>query len=76
MSRQQLSSKIIMSSCNLSLMQRLEVLKMLSKAGVHIHEASDGSRVNIDVLDDNTLTELHEVIHTMLTSDIPERFRM
>jgi len=76
MSRPQLTSDLIKNSCRLSLMQRLRVLKMLSKAGVPIHEASDGSRVNIDLLDEGLLSKLNDMVERMLTSDIPERFRM
>ena len=75
MSRQQLTSNIINSSCRLNLIQRHEVLNMLSKAGIPIHEGSDGSRVNIDILDEGLLLKLNDMIVRMLTT-IPERFRI
>lgn len=75
MSRQQLTSNIINSSCRLNLIQRHEVLKFLADNSVKINEASDGSRVNIDILDEGLLLKLNDMIVRMLTT-IPERFRI
>ena len=74
MKRAECTRRVINQSCKLKLLDRLKVLKLLSRHTT-IHEGADGSRVNIDTVPYDVLFEVDVLISTLLNS-VPTKYRL